>query len=629
LKKKPHSWIFAVILMFIHVNLCAQVGINNDGSAPNNSAMLDVKSTGKGLLPPRMTSGQMNAIVNPASGLMIYCTDCGPNGSGALAGFSNGTWNIFNAACLNPDAPVAGTHVPSAGQIVWNWNPVTDATGYKWSTTSDFATALEMGSATTKTDTGLTCNTAYTRYAWSYNTCGNSTPLTLNQTTSVCPYFICGQSITDTRDGKTYGTLAVGAQCWMGQNLNTGILINGTINQSNNEILEKYCYNNLESNCNVYGGLYQWDEAMYYRITEGWQGICPSGWHLPSNAEWATMMNFLGGTLVAGGKMKETGLAHWAPPNTGATNESGFTALGTGVRGATSEFISLLNFTFFWTSTQAIEPTKALSYYIMWAAAVFTPSDYYSRSFGFPIRCVKGENCPLPASPLEGTHIPSQTQITWKWNAVTGASGYKWNTTDDYASATDMGTSTSKTETGLTEATAYTRYVWAYDICGNSAERVLTSSTLGYFYIGQSYGGGIIFYIDGTGGHGLIAAPNDQGSAEWGCYTIVMGAYGTAIGTGQANTTAIVSYCNEPGIPARLCNDLVLNGYSDWFLPSVDEMHQLYLQKSVVGGFSDDNSYWSSSEVNWLNSYGVNFYNGLQGVTSKTLHFSVRAVRAF
>jgi hypothetical protein len=81
------------------------------------------------------------------------------------------------------------------------------------------------------------------------------------------------------------------------------------------------------------------------------------------------------------------------------------------------------------------------------------------------------------------------------------------------------------------------------------------------YTIGQAYGGGIIFYLDGTGLHGLISAPSDQGFAIWGCFGTLIGGTGAGIGTGQANTTIIVNGCNTAGIAARICNDLVLNGY--------------------------------------------------------------------
>ncbi|MEI7989244.1 MAG: hypothetical protein WCI88_09395, partial [Chloroflexota bacterium] len=120
------------------------------------------------------------------------------------------------------------------------------------------------------------------------------------------------------------------------------------------------------------------------------------------------------------------------------------------------------------------------------------------------------------ASPVAGTHVPSGDQIVWNWNAVIGATGYKWNNINDYATAKDMGTTTTKTETGLTAGTTYTRYVWTYNTCGISTVVSLTSQTLP-LSIGLNYCGGIIFYIDGTGQHGLIAATSNQSGGAWGC----------------------------------------------------------------------------------------------------------------
>ena len=100
----------------------------------------------------------------------------------------------------------------------------------------------------------------------------------------------------------------------------------------NNGIIEKYCYDDDPANCDVYGGLYQWDEMMGYTTTEGVQGICPVDWHIPTDAEWDILQNYLGGFNVAGGKLKEAGTIHWNAPNAGATNSSGFTALPNGYR---------------------------------------------------------------------------------------------------------------------------------------------------------------------------------------------------------------------------------------------------------------------------------------------------------
>ena len=145
--------------------------------------------------------------------------------------------------------------------------------------------------------------------------------------------------------------------------------------------------------------------------------------------------------------------------------------------------------------------------------------------------------------------------------------------------------------------------------------------------IGDNYQGGIVFYLDGNGG-GLIAAPTDQGQAEWGCYgTTISGADGTAIGTGAQNTIDIEAGCTTAGTAADICANLTLGGYSDWFLPSKDELNEMYQNKSTIGGFAN-NIYWSSTEYNngaWLQY----FFNGIQNVDGKFYPNAVRAIRAF
>ncbi|MCX6305286.1 MAG: DUF1566 domain-containing protein [Bacteroidetes bacterium] len=148
-------------------------------------------------------------------------------------------------------------------------------------------------------------------------------------------------------------------------------------------------------------------------------------------------------------------------------------------------------------------------------------------------------------------------------------------------------------------------------------------------YIGQSYGGGIIFYLDGTGQHGLIAAPADQSTAAtWGCNGTSIPGTSAALGTGQANTNAIAAGCATAGIAAKICNDLVLNSYSDWYLPSKDELHQMYLQKAAIGGFTGD-YYWSSTENAASAAWYEYFPSGYQNAVAKYYTYYVRAIRTF
>jgi hypothetical protein len=142
--------------------------------------------------------------------------------------------------------------------------------------------------------------------------------------------------------------------------------------------------------------------------------------------------------------------------------------------------------------------------------------------------------------------------------------------------------------------------------------------------------GGKVFYLsDNTGLHGLEAAPADQSSdAAWGCWgTTISGAQGTAVGTGVANTTAIVAGCSA-NTASKIADAYTLNGYTDWFLPSMDELNLLYEQKAVVGGFVS-NYYWSSSENGKNYAWSQVFGSGSQYDNDKANTLPVRAVRAF
>jgi hypothetical protein len=200
------------------------------------------------------------------------------------------------------------------------------------------------------------------------------------------------------------------------------------------------------------------------------------------------------------------------------------------------------------------------------------------------------------------------------------------------ADGTGAGTFASSI-TGLTGGTTYYVRAYATNSVGTAygTQQTFTTTIASSITIGQTYAGGIVFYIDGTGQHGLVCAPNDQGTAPWGCYGTSTGATGLTIGTGASNSAAIVTGCAESSIAAKLCDNLVLNGYSDWYLPSRDELKAMYQQLKVngIGNFVNDN-YWSSSESSFTYAWYVNFSNG--NANDDFLKFfinSVRAVRAF
>jgi uncharacterized protein (TIGR02145 family) len=193
-------------------------------------------------------------------------------------------------------------------------------------------------------------------------------------------------------EGNNYTIVEIGAQIWMAENLNVGARINGSIDQTNNSIIEKYCYDDNEANCNTYGGLYQWDESIQYLTTPGVQGICPTGWHLPTDGEWTTLTSYLGGESIAGGKMKSTGTIEagtglWYSPNTGAMNSSGFTAVPAGYCISDGTFVNIGHSGTWWSSSEY--NTDYAWHRSMYYNASNVNSSSFGKSTGFSVRCLR------------------------------------------------------------------------------------------------------------------------------------------------------------------------------------------------------------------------------------------------
>ena len=203
-------------------------------------------------------------------------------------------------------------------------------------------------------------------------------------------------------------------------------------------------------------------------------------------------------------------------------------------------------------------------------------------------------------------------------------------------------TSNSTGATGATGSNGATGTTGATGATGSNGVTGATGATGGYpiHSIGESYGGGIVFYVYDGGQHGLIASTTDQsGGMRWyaGSYTNTM-AYGDGLGAGETNTALIIAnqgYGDGATNASRLCHEYsVVDGgttYGDWYLPSKYELNLLYLQRNVVGGFSANNWYWTSTEADNVNAWVQAFGNGGQGGSNKSNvgTNAVRAIRSF
>jgi uncharacterized protein (TIGR02145 family) len=306
-----------------------------------------------------------------------------------------------------PASSITETTATSGGSITANGGATVIARGVCWSTSQnptidDSKTTDGTGTGSfTSSITGLAAGTTYYVRAYATNSAGTSYGNQVRfNTESENPYAIAYGSLTDDRDGNVYKTVIIGNQEWMAENLKyLPSVINARTESDTTAYYYVYGYSGTnvayakaEANYTTYGVLYNWTAAMDGEASStsnpsGIQGVCPTGWHLPSDAEWTELTDYLGGTRIAGGKLKETGTSRWYSPNTGATNKTGFTALPGGRRGFSGFFSDETRHGYWWSAADETA-TDA------WSLYMSTYNDNASRSSsgkgeGFSVRCVK------------------------------------------------------------------------------------------------------------------------------------------------------------------------------------------------------------------------------------------------
>ena len=310
---------------------------------------------------------------------------------------------ILDACKKNEEEPVAAftadqTTIAAGGTVNFTDQSTNSPTSWLWNFGDDEISSSQNPSHTYNTAKKYTVSLKVS------NSSGSNTEIKTDYITI---------AFTDPRDGQVYEIVEIGSQTWMAENLRATRFADGTSIPKVEGITEwqnlsyadkAYCWytNDSATNATTYGALYTWASAMNgensrFANSGGVQGVCPTGWHLPSDSEWKQLEMYLGMSHAdaddigfrgsnEGGKMKEIGTTHWNSPNSGATNESGFTALPGGKRDCGGNFTNMGLNTFFWSSTD--------NNFLVWNRALNHDYEsvyryYINRDNGFSVRCVR------------------------------------------------------------------------------------------------------------------------------------------------------------------------------------------------------------------------------------------------
>jgi uncharacterized protein (TIGR02145 family) len=456
-------------------------------------------------------------------------------------------------------------------------------------------------------------------------------------------------SVTDI-DGNLYHTVQIGNQCWTQGNLKVSKYRNG-------DAIPTYLIPNSWRNTNVGAYRYLFDDSTsitqtrfgrlynHFAVMDS-RGLCPTGWHVPSDSEWTVLANFLGGSTIAGGALKSTEVqgvspAGWISPNTGATNSSGFSALPShylyfsgdwhGTAGSMCQW---------WTST--ISGSWPWSRNLSFNSAVLDRWNNTNHpTYGNSIRCLKDPMYPtVSTTSINGITSNSAIligNVTSDGGAGVLERGFVYDTIvnptiSSFSILSGAGIGAfADTLFGLNPETNYYVRAYATNSVGTSYGNLIFFTTT-QLMVGDYFGGGYIVDFDSSSRTGLICAPMDTGWHVWGCMgTNIMGT-SPSIGSGQNNTNLILTRCSARPIAASVCADLVLNGYEDWFLPSSQELLLAYtrLRPMNIGNLGPMN--YSSSEINSDLVHDVSsglVFIGLIGQAYKWQNSGVRPFRYF
>lgn len=340
----------------------------------------------------------------------------------SLAGTVYGEELDFTTGACPPGVPVVTTAIVSSitestaqggGDVTDDGGATVSAKGICWSTSptptiADAYTTDGSGTGSFVSElTGLSANITYYVRAYGTNSLGTGYGNEVSFNTN-------SEIVTD-YDGNQYPVVVIGDQTWMGENLRVThysdgtaipLVENNTLWDNLSDTENAYCWNgNNATTGSTYGALYTWAAAMKGNGSadanpSGVQGVCPTSWHLPSDSEWKQLEMHLGMSQVdadgegwrgstEGGELKESGTVHWNPPNTGANDDSGFTALPGGNRYDYGTFNNVGNTAFFWTTLE-ISSSNAMGRSLSYNIAKAYRSNY-AKSNGFSVRCIRDE----------------------------------------------------------------------------------------------------------------------------------------------------------------------------------------------------------------------------------------------